>query len=920
MRGTRGFRSVLVAACLSSLGLAEASVLGQPPQRARRQPPPSGAAGQAPLGGQPPAAVAPATTPGASTTSAAAPEPLRTAGDRPVDIRDIKLDLHVDLEGKKVDGEATLLIRGIRPTQSLSLDAVGFEVKQVTMAKNGQPPVAAQYTYDGKKLGIDLGSRWSAAQEGVLHVVYRLQNPKDGLHFFAPSKADPDVPLCVWSQGEPTSNRYWIPCYDEPDQRQTTEIVATVPEGFEVVSNGKLLARKENPGNKTVTFDWRQEKPHPAYLVTLVVGKFDVVREEWEGIPVLYYVPKGRQAEVPPTFVRTREMLTYFSKQFGIHYPWDKYAQVMAFQFGGGMENTSATTMTERILLDERSLLDRNSDGIISHELAHQWWGDMVTCRDWSHLWLNEGFASYAEALWDEHHKGADEYAYNMYRKASGAIQGGKTRPVMDRHYSSPGSMFDGRSYPKGAWVLHMLRHALGNEAFWKGIQRYGTEYQLQSAETGDFRRAMERATGRDLERFFYDWVERPGNPDLEVTTEYLPDNQQARIVVKQTQAGEAFHFPLKLLLHDSKSNSPTIVDQEMTEKELTLRIPLPGPLTRIDVDPDQAVLAEIKETKADQLWRAQLLESSSVVARIRAAQHFGQSKTDEGRQLLARAFAGEKPAGRPGNGFWAVQTELASALGPAGGAVCRDALLQGLHSTDARVRRACIDNLGKLPADDTITKVLKEMMQKGDPSYAVEGAALTAYANQKQKDAVAVITPFLSKPSHDDVLASAALSALGQTQDPSTLETLLSWTKPGKPRNCRSAALRAMTQLAQNKNLTEPQRQQILKPLSEALESDDRFLRFTILNTLTNLGPLAASTLPAVNKLASESPDGRIQNLAKSVAEKIRAQSPASPAQTSPELSQLREEIKRLQREQENLRQRLDKYEKALPRREPAR
>jgi aminopeptidase N len=899
MPGIRGFQSVVVAVCISCLALAESSVFGQPPERARRQPPPGGA-------GQAPAAVAPSATPVAPATPAAAPEPLRTASDRPIDIRDIKLELRVDLEGKKVDGDATLRFRGIRPTQAITLDAVGFEVKQVTLAKGGQAPVAARHTYDGKKLLIDLGSRWTAGQEGVLHVVYRVQNPKDGLHFFAPSKTEPDVPLCVWSQGEPTSNRYWIPCYDEPDQRQTTEIVATVPEGFEAVSNGKLLARKENTGNKTVTFDWRQEKAHSAYLVTLVVGKFDVVREEWDGIPVLYYVPKGRQAEVAPTFARTRDMLTYFSKQFGIHYPWDKYAQVMAFQFGGGMENTSATTMTERILLDERSLLDRNSDGIISHELAHQWWGDMVTCRDWSHLWLNEGFASYAEALWDEHHKGSEEYAYNMFQKASSAIRGGKTRPVMDRHYSSPGSMFDGRSYPKGAWVLHMLRLRLGDEAFWNGIQRYGTEHQLQSAETGDFRRSMERATGRDLERFFYDWVERPGNPDLEVTTEYLPDNQQARIVVKQTQAGEAFQFPLKLVLHRSASSSPTVVEQEMTEKEVTLRIPLPGPLTRVDLDPDQAVLAEIKETKAGHLWQSQLLEAPSVPARIRAARHFGQSKTEEDRNLLARAFAAEK--------FWAVQVEVASALGAAGGTVCRDALLQGLHSPDARVRRACIDNLGKLTGDVMVANVLKEITQKGDPSYAVEGAALTAYANQKQKDALAVITPFLSKPSHEDVLASAALSALGQTQDPSTLETLLSWTRPGKPRNCRTAALRALTQVAQNKSLTDPQRQQILKPLSEALESDDRFLQFTILNALPTLGPLASSTLPAVDKIVNEAPDGRIKEMAKGVADKIRAQSTAGPAAASLELSQLREEIKRLQRDQEKLRERLDKYEKAVP------
>src|SRR5262249_32247599 len=147
----------------------------------------------------------------------------------------------------------------------------------------------------GKKLMIQLDSPWPAGRDGTIHVEYRVREPKQGLHFFAPGKADPDVPLEVWSQGEPISNRHWIPCLDEPDQRQTTELVVTVPRGFDVISNGKLIERKDNPSDETVTFDWRQDKPHPSYLVTLVVGQFDVVREEWDGIPVEYYVPKGHK-------------------------------------------------------------------------------------------------------------------------------------------------------------------------------------------------------------------------------------------------------------------------------------------------------------------------------------------------------------------------------------------------------------------------------------------------------------------------------------------------------------------------------------------------------------------------------------------------------------------------------------------------
>ena len=825
MQHHRRFWLFVVAACTGCLVGSSSFVFAQ---RASARPTPPAASQPAP----------------ATVSPTAVIEPLRTASDRPVDIRSIKLDLRIDMKKKTVEGYASLTFRCVRPTRTVSLDAVDFEVQGVK-GQVGQDAIApVRFTVDGKKLVVDLGSRMKAGEEGKLEIVYKVREPKDGLHFFGPSKTEPETPPLLWSQGETSTNRYWIPCIDEPDQRQKTEMVVTVPEGFEAVSNGKLVERRANPADKTVTFDWRQEIPHPSYLVTLVVGEFDVVTHDWDGIPVVYYVPKGHGSEAEPTYGRTPEMLSYFSKRFGVHYPWAKYAQVTCFQFGGGMENTSATTMGERILLDKRSLLDRTSESIVSHELAHQWWGDMVTCRDWSHTWLNEGFASYVEALWDEHARGRDEYAYNMYRKAARAIAGGKDRPVMDLHYPDPQSMFDDRAYPKGAWVVHMLRNRLGDDAFWKGIQRYGTENQFHSVETMDLRRCLERTAGRDLERFFYDWLERAGNPDLAVTTEYLPDVQQARLTIKQTQAGEPFEFPLKIVLTCAGAKEPIVLEQTMAEKELNLRIPLPGSLERVDVDPDQAVLTALKETKSRALWRAQLLEAPNVPARLRATQHFAQSKADEDHELLAQAFAKEK--------FWGVKIELATAMGTAKGMACRQALLQGLHDSDARVRKASLDGLAKFDRDAAIAATVKEILQKGDPSYAVEGAALAAYAKHAPKEAVAVITPWISKPSHQDVLASAALAALGATEDPAVLNTLLGWTEAAKPRILRAAALRGLAQLAKSKSLSDGQRQQIVKKFIAELDSDDLFARFTLLQTLPELAQ-AAAALPGARQAGGE-------------------------------------------------------------------
>jgi aminopeptidase N len=840
--------------------------------------------------------------PATSKAQAPAVEPLRTAGDRPIDVQHIRLDLRVDLPKKTVDGVATLRIKSLRGLRHVSLDAVGFEVKKVALTTPEREAAPVHFNHDGKKLLVDLEPAWPAGKAGTLRIEYLVVDPKDGLHFFGPAREDKETPLTVWSQGEPISNRHWFPCVDQPDQRQTTELVVTAAQGFEVISNGKLVERTENPSDKTVTFHWLQSQPHPAYLVTLVVGEFDVVREEWDKIPVIYYVPKGEKDNVARTFGRTREMLDLFSKQFGVHYPWEKYAQVVAYQFGGGMENTSATTLGN-FMQDERSILHDNPDWVIAHELAHQWWGDLLTCRDWAHLWLNEGFASYAECLWAEHANGREAYDYNLYQKSGGAIEGGKNRPVVDRRYPNPSSMFDGRAYPKGAWVLHMLRRRLGDDAFWKSIQLYANSNRLKSVETSDFRRAAETESGRDLERFFYDWTERPGSPVLDVNTSYSPESKQARVVIKQTQPGEPFHFPLTIAFRYPDNGKPVVIEQDVTDKEYTIVVPLPDRPIRMEVDPGYTLLGEINETKDADLWRAQLSEGSNVPGRIRAAKHLAKEKTDANRRLLAQAFATEK--------FWGVRAELAGLMGEAGGDPSRDALLKGMHDPDARVRRACLDQLNRFKNDVKAVEAVRSVLKNGDPSYAVESAALRVYAQQGHKDAIALIQPWLSRPSHRDVLRAGALEALAQTNDPTVLNPLLDAAKPGHSRASRTAALGGLIHLTKNAKPTEEQRKQIMKELSEVLEKDYQLLGFGGAMALRDLGPAATPLLPSLDKLARNDPSERIRTFARETADKIRAK-PAAAASPPPDLDQLRKEIERLKKEQEALRERLNKYEKA--------
>ncbi|MEK7757635.1 MAG: M1 family aminopeptidase, partial [Planctomycetota bacterium] len=527
------------------------------------------------------------------------------------------------------------------------------------------------------------------------------------------------MPYVMWSQGESIDNRYWVPCFDNPNEMQTTEMTVTVSAGNEAVSNGRLLSKVDNT-DKTTTFHWLQDKPHVSYLMTLVVGEFYVEQDTWRGKPVVYYVPPKHKNDLRRSFSNTVRMLEHFSNITGVEYPWDKYAQVCVEGFGGGMENTSATTLGPRTLHDERAHLDTSADGLVAHELAHQWFGDLVTCKDWAHTWLNEGFATYLDAIWSEHDLGRDEYDYEIYRDMKNAVEGGKKAPVMDKRYDDPGEMFDSRAYPKGGSILHMLRHRVGDAKFWASVKRYLTKHAHQAVETSDLRQAFETETGRSLERFFYDWTERPGAPTVNVSYDWVDDDKLAKVTVKQTQESEAFHFPLEVEFHFDEGQ-PALLHGDLTEKEQRFYFPLPRRPKMVLVDPQQAVLMELKEQKGRDLWKEQLSSGPHAIDRIRAAANLGESKNDKDTTLLGEALMAEK--------FWGVGDEIAEAIGKAGGDKARDVLLIGLTVEHPKIRRAVVEQLGSFHRDEKVMEALRAIIAKGDASYRVEAEAIESYA-----------------------------------------------------------------------------------------------------------------------------------------------------------------------------------------------
>jgi aminopeptidase N len=652
---------------------------------------------------------------GAAATAVQAGPP-HYAADRPLDMQHIRLDLTADLAARRVDAVATLRMTALRPVESVRLDAVDFETHGVTCRLADRPAAPAHFADDGQSIEVDLPQALTRGDALTVVVDYTVRQPRAGLHFVGPTAADPNVPYQLWSLGEASDNRYWIPCFDHPGQRQTSELVVTVDDEYQVLSNGRLVEKTAAAQAGRTVHHWLQDKSHAAYLISLVVGRFDVREERWHDVPLSYWVPEGRAADIAPTFGRTPAMLEFFSERIGVPYPWDKYAQVCCYGAMGGMENTSAMTAAVGYLISEPGG-DSGVDGFLAHELAHQWFGDLVTCREWAHLWLNEGFASYCEVLWAGERGGADEAAYALFEQAQQALAADRTRPIVDRDYDDPGQLFDGRAYAKGSWVVHMLRARLGDEAFWRVIQRYCTVYALTEVETVDLRRLAEQETGRSLERFFYDWTERPGHPVLDVALQWNEEERTAEIDIRQTPctppsggaAPEPFYFPLELELRCGDDGPPVRLTRSITRNEERIVVPLRQRPTMFRVDPGHVVLAELRETKPRDLWLVQLARDPDPIGRIYAARALAVGPPVSSAEVPTAI--GYRPVGKRtppavtealaavlrNDPFWGVRREVAKLLGEIGGDAARAALTAGAQDAHAKVREACAAALAQM-------------------------------------------------------------------------------------------------------------------------------------------------------------------------------------------------------------------------------
>jgi aminopeptidase N len=398
-----------------------------------------------------------------------AKKPLQSERSRSFDALHYLVKIALDLERKSFEAATTVTLSSFRDgLEACVLDAEEFAVTSV-VDEYGTP---LRFEQSDKELTVVLLRPAKFGEIVTFTCAYSGREPGQGLKFVDET---PDNPPLVWSDSWPDNVHHWFPCFDYPNDKATSEIVATVKAGLKVAANGRLVGVAEDKAAGLTTYHWSQDLPHSTYLIFLAAAPYVVVRDAYKNLPVNYWVYPGDEAKARPTYGKTPGMIAFFNGIFGYDYPWQKYDQI-SVPLGGGAESTSATAMTQRIMVAEEDEPDFSAIGIVSHELAHQWWGDLITLRSWGHAWMNESFGTYSDYLYFRHDRGDDEGAVNLQNKLAAYLREAHTRyirPIVSDRYDKPEDMFDSHSYPKGALVLHMLRAILGDEIFFKTLSQF---------------------------------------------------------------------------------------------------------------------------------------------------------------------------------------------------------------------------------------------------------------------------------------------------------------------------------------------------------------------------------------------------------------------------------------------------------------
>jgi aminopeptidase N len=555
------------------------------------------------------------------------------------DLVHTKLDVKFDYSKSYMYGKEWLTVHPhFYSTDSLTLDAKGMNINQVALFVNGKT-TPLKYTYDSMFLRITLNKTYKANENYTVYIDY-VSKPDEwkeggsaaitgakGLYFINPRGEDKDKPTEIWTQGETEHNSVWMPTIDKPNQKLTDEISMTVPDKYVTLSNGLLTTQKKN-SDGTRTDTWKMDLPQSPYLFFMGVGDYSIIKDSYKGKDVAYYVEKKYAPVARGIFGNTPEMIKFYSQTLGIDFPWPKYDQIVGRDYvSGAMENTTSTLHGEGAYQDARQLKDGNDwEDVIAHELFHQWFGDLVTCESWANITVNESFADFSETIWNEYKYGQDKGDSKNYDDMQTYLNSNSAdKPLVRFHYADKEDVFDAVSYPKGGRILNMLRHYLGNDAFYASLNKYLTDNKFKNGEAQQLRLAFEAVTGQDLNWYWNEWYYGTGHPVLDISYVYDDAAHKASVIVQQKQTQQIFKMPVNIDIYNGANKTRHQVWIQNPVDTFTFDYATRPDL--INFDGDKILLCEKTDHKTADNYRAQWKYAPLYVDRLEAINYFADNK-----------------------------------------------------------------------------------------------------------------------------------------------------------------------------------------------------------------------------------------------------------------------------------------------------
>jgi aminopeptidase N len=678
---------------------------------------------------------------------AAAPRPV--AFSRGYDVERYRIELQFDEATHTFQGTTTIallpLADGFRICE---LDAETFRVTSVRDDRGElrfeQPP---------GKLTVHLRRPHGRQERTVFTVAYEARNVSVDPQKFGMMQGydlglgfkdeSPDHPRIINTLSFPEGARHWFPSNDHPADKAASEVIATVRQGDQAIANGRLVSVTKTPAG--TRFHWVQDKPHSTYLFVLAAGPYVKVADTGGALPVNFWVYPRDRDDAPRTFGRTREILRFFEREYGVPFPWDKYDQITIPRFGGGAESTSATVIGDGQIHDEKADKDFPSHWLVAHEAAHQWWGNLVTMRDWSEAWINESFATYGEYLYSKHSLGEDEGALNLMEKRNVYLEEARTkyqRPIVWDGWQTPNQNFDRHTYQKGAAVLHMLRWIMGDEPFRKAVTRLLEKHAYSTADAWDFLATIRETSGQRLEAFFDQWIYRAGHPVFEVSWEWLQSARTLRLKVAQ-RYGPLFETPVDVGI---VSTGGKIVHRLRiaAEQEQSFDIVCDSKPMLVRFDEGDHLLMELRFQKSVEELVFQL-RTDGAMGRLWAV-----------RQLKGRGAEAALRGAARNDGFWAVRrAAVESAEGDSG------FFRECAADPASAVRAAALRRIGG-PSESAF---LAQRFRLED-SYLAQAEALRALGRTGDRSRIQLINEATRMKSPRGIVKRAAEEALRQLQE----------------------------------------------------------------------------------------------------------------------------------------------------------